>query len=446
MSFTDGSQSSSPSRRTPPISTIGEAFYNALGAGSFCSDDEESHHSHSSSDAPVPYLSPQKEASTSYSSIQMAAAYLGQQDTSLLSDGSNESNCESKDSVGEMDDNSEEEAQLKLEGTSRSRDALDVSYGEDAPTMPDRSGDRPNGDILARSDRSNVRREFRDNSMQSGTSRNVRDTSTGYDSLLVSEASDDSLRGVVNFAGDEDNSSISSTRSNPFPLLEEGDEDESSEASKSEEQKEIIENSPLASDSAPSAPDPSNIEENATESENDDNDENLSVQGQDVKDAGPAQAKSDTIKASETTAPTEIINSNNADYNGTISTRNSLQMSEERAGKIPRRWIIDRIDGTVTPEEKELPQWRQKPPFFLCLPSPLLSIFPRIFEENSFCTTIGRWGFFGGDTVTDRNKNSSTEGDIEENNDPFSFNNETSEKSSNFLRTLIIGHSLLLNA
>ena len=392
------------------------------------SDDDTSHHSHSSSDAPIPYLSPQKEASTTSSSILMAAAYLGQED--LLSQGSSES----KGSVEKMDVSNEKEAPLKLEGTNESMDSMDVIDGKDtltisdcsdALTKSDRSDNKASsGDILARSDRSNASKNFLDNSMQSGASRNNRDASTGVDSLLVSE-SDDSLRGVVNFAGDEDDSSVSSTPSAPFPLLEEENEDESSNDSNSEQSMEVAENSPLEALSASSVADPLNTNDNTDKNENDDSDGNLSLQPIGLDDDEPATAKSDPIKVSETKTPTEIINNEPAEYNGTISTRNSLRINE-RTGTIPRRWIADRIDGTVRAEdEKEvegLPKWKRKPPFFLCLPSPLLAIFPRFFEENSLCVTVGKWGFFGGDLITKRN-----------------------DKSNNFLRTLIMGHSLLLN-
>ena len=431
----------------------------------------------------------------------------GKQD---ISNGENDVLLMSERTTGSkgLRDSSYREDTLMLSDKSTARKISakrDISHGEDTLMISDRSDvlskrDVAKGDISSRSDRSSQSKNVRDNSNngdvlmrsdRSGGSRNFRDNSTGYDSLLVSETTDESWRRMANFTGDGDESSISSTPSTPFPELEEMVEEDSnngsssppSSGSLSQRMIRVVDKPPLATLLAPSAPDTSDIEGNeddmdaaleaalASMSASDISDKNKSIQegsdedrsmhGQDIEDIGYTMAHSDQIKANGSAAEegaASPVNRNNedADYNGVIGTNNSIRNSE-RAGKIPRRWILDRIDGTVRPreEEEELPWWRQKPPLFLCLPSPLLGVSPWVFEENPFCVAVGKWGFFGDTTIRDDNKRSQTQRrDVEQSNTSASANlsandNEIStnpDKPKGSFRTIVMAHAILLNA
>ncbi len=453
------------SRYDNQISTIGEAFYNSIGGSYMSDDDDDSEHagdcSDTSSDTDVPYLSPQ--ASTPPSSNHNTP----DKDQLLLSERSSES----KGSGGKRDVSNGEDTLLLSERTNASKGFRDTSVGEDTLMISDRSDllarsensgldtltrsgkrDVSQGDdtlmlsdrmdALIVSERSGASKNLRDNSNSTGdllmrsahSGVNLRDHSTGYDSLLVSETTDESWRRITKFAEGDDNSSISSTPSTPFPNLEEILDESKPE---SERMVAAIETPPLA-----------------VVDEKDDADPSTSNRNKTPEDAGDSRVKD---------RPLVIINANgiennieegtlppntdgNSDYNGSISTNNSLRNTEERARRIPRRWIIDRIDGTVRPEEEEegLPKWKRKPPLFLCLPSPLLGIFPWLFEENLCCVAVGKFGFFGVDTTTDENKTTAQSGDLEQSTNDETVTNKL--KSTGFLRSLVIGHAIMFNA
>jgi len=138
---------------------------------------------------------------------------------------------------------------------------------------------------------------------------------------------------------------------------------------------------------------------------------------------------------------------NNVDRNGSSSS-----------SRIPRRWIYDRVDGTVIDRHdpsSECP----RPPCDICLLSPLLTVCPWLLEENPLCVAIGWWGFFGGNRV---HKGGETD---EENGSNTSTTHSTTHStihgttcttrpkeegsstgSSIRLRTWVLTHALVLNA
>jgi len=489
FSNTSYSESLHDARNSKRISSIGEDFYNSI-SGSYISDDDEEEEEEdaanandSSSDDEVPYLSPQA-SNHSYSPTK------NNQDALLMSERSSESM-----GTGKRDVSLAEDTLIMSERTNGSSkgyrdnsygdETLMMSHGQDTLMISDRS------DLLARSENSGVVRIKRDASQgddtllssersdtllvserSAGSNKlqgdvlarsdrsggNMRDMSSGYDSLLVSETTDESWRRMAKFVEDDDgddDSSISSTPSTPFPNLENFDDE-----TKSESQKVLgaIENPPLSENAdasqkidialealevALASPSTNSVEKGEDGDSSSDEDRPLS--GALIADIFGVDTNIE-----EGTLPPNA----NSDYDGSISTNNSLRNNEERARRVPRRWIIDRIDGTVIPGEEEegLPRWRRKPPLFLCLPSPLLGIFPWLFEENSCCKAVGKCGFFGGDTTKADNKTPVQRGDLvlsTNNNNNTYGNTETAtntEKSTSFLRTLVIVHALLLNA
>jgi hypothetical protein len=74
----------------------------------------------------------------------------------------------------------------------------------------------------------------------------------------------------------------------------------------------------------------------------------------------------------------------------------------------PRRWIYDRIDGTVLDnhivEETNGTErgYAKKPSSFLCYPPPIIKCCPALLETNCVCVVVGRCGCCGGNDVTDR--------------------------------------------
>lgn len=109
----------------------------------------------------------------------------------------------------------------------------------------------------------------------------------------------------------------------------------------------------------------------------------------------------------------------------------------------PVRWIQDRINGSVMlpeAEEKRLPQWKRRPPSALCFLSPLVGLCPRVLEDNIVCASLGRLGIVGGNSSFVRN---GTAGESSESGEVSGVPQATTTDES--LRTLILGHALLLN-
>ncbi|KAL3922680.1 MAG: hypothetical protein SGILL_002077 [Bacillariaceae sp.] len=67
--------------------------------------------------------------------------------------------------------------------------------------------------------------------------------------------------------------------------------------------------------------------------------------------------------------------------------------SEPYKDGVPRRWIMDRIHGTV---HGSATGKAPRPPCSLCWPPPIVGACPCLFEENFLCTTVGRVGFCSG--------------------------------------------------
>lgn len=77
--------------------------------------------------------------------------------------------------------------------------------------------------------------------------------------------------------------------------------------------------------------------------------------------------------------------SSNSNGNSTRPNSNSLNN-----GRVPRRWIYDRVNGTSRIEG--VPLRRHQPPCFLCFPPPMLKVCPWLLEENCLCRLLGQCG------------------------------------------------------
>ena len=336
-----------------------------------------------------------------------------------------------------------------------------------------------------------------------------RDASEGYDSLLISETTDETWRKMTPFPEDDDASSLSSTPASPFAhLSEEEDEDYGSSPSPgatphsahdadtakvcqrplSQRVVDAIDSPPLLDfvpsndkatpDSVDRDDDVSNDDSNHYdgvdygsdgESQSQQKQETEPVVGEEIKEVSFREgSKSEESESrSQQKQETEpVVGGETKEVSfreGSKSERSTANTTAspqdfDRAGHIPRRWIYDRVDGIVKfsskgeEEEEDLPQWRRRPPSFLCLPSPLLGVSPWWFEENFFCTTVGKWGFFGGDNASRMSngatKKTTLEADEEQNLATTANNTETTanlEMINGFRRMLVIGNAMLLN-
>jgi len=474
MSLDQTKLDGSISANSRPISTIDEDFYNTL-TGSYISDDEESN------------------------------------------DGEDNGEDNGDDHISEISDTTDPMGSPGVPKHLTFDKATEISHT--TPELPPLRNISTSTDVLLLSERSKESKDSsskRDNSDKLLTSERSGGTypsisrrdASGYDSLLVSETTDETWRKRVAFHGDDDNgddaSSLSSMQSTPFPhLVDDGTNSfitssPAPEASPSGHDAETAKksgkganwdvvgahrgNTPRTSGEAPpagslsdlinmikkppltstSAPDPPATTDTA-EAKNmisecdDDVGEEESLTGEDIEK--PSKKKSPSMTDRYETFEADIKdepdpsndNHNHDNFNVSISTLNSLR----EAGHIPRRWIFDRIDGTVKIPEEEgerLPLWKRRPPFFFCLPSPLLGLFPWYFEENPFCLAIGKCGFFGGDgAATDDNPKNTTGSRPQSSNNGAATNPSANDHSTDgnkigFRRSLVILHSLLLNA
>jgi hypothetical protein len=603
LSLTDPFPDESTSERGKQqqrVSTIGEDFYNSIENTSYISDDEKSGDDDGSGDTPVPYPYPatgsairtideNEEISdeflppnASLDALLISERSGGVTDALLLSERSgadalmlsersgadtmmvsersgvdgmlvSERSGESKGSAGKRDNTSTSADTLLLsersgDSNTNSGGKRDVSFSKDVLLVSERSGDSKGN---SRRRESSLGKDNLTISERSST--NFRDHSgySGYDSLMISETTK-ALR-------EDDGSSISSTPSNPFPLLEEDRESVGGVSQSGREKKishegsdfsvltppetislsqrmlDVVESHPLAAPSAlaadapeldviPSATMSSEIAETSDEEPEPEqyDDEEISLKGDDIDSSFETKTRSasnhrslkgsvsgrktlrvsghrsqdivsgserresgyETLKGQdiEVSLGGEDVESGGSeerirrlrerirarratpgtadrvigDYDGSISTTRTLR-DNERAGRVPRRWIFDRIDGTVkvASEEAEegVPKWRRTPPFFLCLPSPLLGVFPWWLEENCWCVTIGRLGCFGGNHATGRKRRRGAETGQSDNgsadqaaneNEPTTTNSEATK--TGILRTLVLAHAMLLNA
>jgi len=520
MSLDQTKLEGSISANSRPISTIDEDFYNTL-RGSYISDDEESN------------------------------------------DGEDNGEDNGDDHISEISDTTDPMGSPGVPKHLTFDKATEISHT--TPELPPLRNISTSTDVLLLSERSKESKDSsskRDNSdklltseRSGGTYPSVsRRDASGYDSLLVSETTDETWRKRVAFHGDNDHgddaSSLSSMESTPFPhLVDDGNNSfitssPAPEASPSGHDAEtakksgkganwdvvgahrgntprtsreappagsmsdlidVIKKPPLTSSSAPDPPattdtaeaknmisecdddvgeeesltgegiekpsnkmslrmikKPSNkmslrmidryetfeadIKDEPGQSNDNDNDNHNNFNGEEKSFTG------EDIEADIKDEPGQSNDNHNHDnFNVSISTLNSLRES----GHIPRRWIFDRIDGTVKIPEEEgerLPLWKRRPPSFFCLPSPLLGLFPWFFEENPFCVAIGKYGFFGGDgAATDDNPKNTTGSRPQSSNNGAATNPSANDHSTDgnkigFRRSLVILHSLLLNA
>jgi hypothetical protein len=498
------------------ISTINEDFYNSIG-GSYISDFDSD--SDVSSDTPVPFVTPNSAAAAkSLTTIEQQSSTAIAIPEATTKDTTNSSN-----NPNNTDTSGQQDTLLVSERSNGTKDSIsnrDTSYGDDIPLLSERSNanyrDASEGFhslVVSETTDETWRRmdSFPDDDDEalsisttpdSPFSHLVEDSSTTNNEPapppVASPSSHDAdtakKGGKGSTAGDDedDQSGSRGTQKSPAGPLSQRTIEVieipplvSAPADSTSDPAAPVPTAPAASDPAVPVPATTDISE-SSDGAPDERGSNgdRSLQGQDIEDVcetTKAQSQnSDRIEietnenenenehkaeeeANANADPVITDNDNDhgeVDYDGSISTTNTLR-NNERTGRIPRRWIFDRIDGAVklSEEEERLPIWSRKPPLFLCLPSPLLGVFPWWLEENACCIAVGKWGFFGGGSDATGKDDSKTTTDGEElqqqgsntaaANPTANDNKETAtnpEKNNDFLRTLVMGHALLLNA
>mmetsp|Transcript_17619 Transcript_17619/g.40620 ORF Transcript_17619/g.40620 Transcript_17619/m.40620 type:complete len:755 (-) Transcript_17619:445-2709(-) len=492
MASSPTSEETLTSEISRPISTINEDYYNSIG-NTYISDTEDDDSSNASSHTPVASASPNGSTPSTTDNTRGDTATLKttkeissnrktprRPDNLLVSERSNDT----KDSSSKRDTLLVSERSNETKDSSSKRDTLLVSERsngtKDSSSKRDTTGGSRN-DTLLLSERSNA-------SYKSASRRDA----SGYDSLLVSETTDETWRRMVSYQED-DASSLSTTHSAPFPHLVEDSHlhmapsppavpsisSHDAETAKkcgrgsfySNQSKlvgqplsnriiETIESPPLSTptDSLPSSSVPAAINITENYDPGSDGDDSQSLHGQNIEESckttlqNPGDpTSSDRNETGENKIEDDAIQNvgNNQSEISSIGT----PRGNGRGGHVPRRWIFDRIDGTVKgsdEEEEQVPQWKRKPPSFVCLPSPLLGLFPWLLEENSCCIAFGKCGFFGGNDITKEGRAKTTTHGAEagQNNNAASSNDSqtaTSQEKVDFRRTLVMVHAFLLN-